>query len=154
MVLVFLLMMTAIVMVAGIAFTLATYALPFVVGLSAAQWAYGTGAGLLGAAVVGLLAAGTAYALLALALAATRSNIIRAVVALVFLVPAGIAGYHLIHGVAAHTTPSETWRQVFAWIGAVAVGGAAGFRLLGEAAGLADLMRPRASTPTHPGARP
>jgi len=154
MALVFLLMMTAIVMAAGLAFALATYALPFFVGLSAAQWAYGTGAGLLGAAMIGLVAAGAAYTVLALALAATRSNLVRAVLALAFVVPAGIAGYHLIHGVAALTTPSEAWRQVFAWIGAVAVGGAAGFRLLGEAAGLADLMRPRASTPTHPGAQP
>jgi len=154
MVLVFLLMTTAIVMVAGLAFTLATHALPFFVGLSVAQWAYGTGAGLLGAAVVGLVAGGGAYALLALTLAAARSNLARAAIALAFVVPAGIAGFHLIHGIAALTTPSEAWRQVFAWIGAFAVGGAAGFRLLGEAAGLADLMRPRASTPTHPGAQP
>ena len=38
-------------------FTLAVYALPFFAGVSLGMWAYGTGAGWLGAIIVGLVAA-------------------------------------------------------------------------------------------------
>lgn len=39
-------------------FTLAIFALPLFVGVSASTWAFNTGAGLLGAILVGILAAG------------------------------------------------------------------------------------------------
>ncbi|HHN0383750.1 TPA: hypothetical protein ACRL0P_006446 [Pseudomonas aeruginosa] len=48
------------------AYTLAVYALPFMLGLTAAQFAYQTGSGLIGAGLVGLVAAGAAFGVLAL----------------------------------------------------------------------------------------
>ena len=43
-------------------FNLAVFALPFFMGLNAGTWAYGTGAGWLGAILIGLLAAGLTLA--------------------------------------------------------------------------------------------
>lgn len=43
-----------------LAYNLAVYALPFFVGLAAAQFAYQTGSGLVGAGLVGLFSAGVA----------------------------------------------------------------------------------------------
>lgn len=43
-------------------------------------------------------------------------------VALAFVAPAAIAGFHATHGIVKHLIPSETWQMVFSVIGAVAVG--------------------------------
>ena len=48
-------------MLCTVAYTLAVYALPFMLGLTAAQFAYHTGSGLIGAGLVGLVAAGAAF---------------------------------------------------------------------------------------------
>jgi hypothetical protein len=52
----------------------------------------------------------------------TQSRILRAVVAAAFVVPAGIAGYHLVLGMSQIGVPSLVWRETFAWLGAVLVG--------------------------------
>lgn len=44
-----------------VAYTLATYALPFVLGLAAAHFAYDTGSGLIGAGLVGLVAGAASF---------------------------------------------------------------------------------------------
>ena len=46
-------------------FTLAVFALPFFAGVTAGTWAYGTGAGWLGAIVVGFVAAGLTFGIVA-----------------------------------------------------------------------------------------
>jgi hypothetical protein len=56
------------------AYTLAVYALPFMLGLTAAQFAYHTGSGLIGAGLVGLVAAGAAFGILALLFDSLRSR--------------------------------------------------------------------------------
>lgn len=58
----------------------------------------------------------------------------RLVIALVFVAPAAIAGYHATHGIVKHSMPSETWQIVFSVIGAVAVGVTAFVRVTGMAA--------------------
>ncbi|KAB2680944.1 hypothetical protein [Brucella pseudintermedia] len=82
------------------AYNLAIYALPFMVGLSAAQYAWGAGAGIFlsGLAAVGaaLLSIGLVIAVLGFA----RNPALRLIALAVFAVPAVIAGYALIHGVA------------------------------------------------------
>lgn len=53
-------MLVSVVLIAGLcvlAYTLAVYALPFMLGVTAAQFAYHTGAGFIGAGLVGLVAA-------------------------------------------------------------------------------------------------
>jgi hypothetical protein len=110
-------------------FTLAIYALPFFTGLTAGLAAFHGGAGALGALVVGA-AAGIATLIAGqLAFAATRSIIIRAAVALLFAVPAAIAGYHATLGLAEIGVPSHGWRVAFSIVGAIIVGGMAWARM-------------------------
>jgi len=117
------------------AYTLAVYALPFMLGLTAAQFAYHTGSGLIGAGLVGLVAAGAAFGILALLFGSLRSPILRLIVALIFAAPAAVAGYALVHGITKEAVPSEIWRQIFCIIGGGFVGVSALMRLGAPSAG-------------------
>ena len=112
-----------------LAYTLAIYALPFFVGLAAAQFAYQTGSGLIGAGLVGLVAGAAAFGILALLFDTLRPPIVRLLVALVFAAPAAVAGYALVHGITKESVPSEIWRQIFCIIGGGFVGVSALLRL-------------------------
>lgn len=82
------------------AYNLAIYALPFMVGLSAAQYTWGAGGGIL---LSGLAAIGAALVSIGLVIAVlgfARNPALRLIALAVFAVPAVIAGYALIHGVA------------------------------------------------------
>ena len=109
-----------------LAYNLAVYALPFFVGLAAAQFAYETGAGLIGAGLVGLFSAGAAFGVLAGLFETIRSPVIHLIVALIFAAPAAVAGYALVHGVTKEAVPSDIWRQIFC----IAGGGFVGFSAL------------------------
>ncbi|HEF5875773.1 TPA: hypothetical protein SAY52_006486 [Burkholderia cenocepacia] len=113
----------------AVAYTLAIYALPFMLGITAAQLAYLTGSGFIGAGFVGLVTAGVAFGLLTLLFDTLSSRILRLAVALVLAVPAAVAGYALIHGVTKESVPSEIWRQIFCVIGGGFVGVSALIRL-------------------------
>ena len=115
-------------------FTLAVFALPFFAGVSAGTWAFQTGAGWLGAILVGLAAAALTLGLGQFLLAFIRPLWIRLAIALAFVAPAALAGYHATHGIVKHTMPSDTWQVVFSVIGAVAVGIVAFARITGMAA--------------------
>ncbi|MBS7706716.1 hypothetical protein [Chelatococcus asaccharovorans] len=116
-------------MLCVLAYTLAVYALPFMLGLTAAQFAYQTGSGLIGAGLVGLIAAGAAFSILAFLFHARRPPILRLIAALAFAAPAAVAGYALVHGVTKVSVPSEIWRQIFCLIGGGFVGVSAVMRL-------------------------
>jgi hypothetical protein len=135
MVAVMLMGVAAIVLLCIAAYTLATYALPFMLGLAAARFAYHTGAGLIGAGFVGLVAGAVAFGLLVFLFETLRPPILRLAVALVFAIPAAIAGYALIHGITREAVPSEIWRQIFCIIGGLVVGVSALMRLAAPAAG-------------------
>lgn len=79
-------------------FTLAVFALPFFAGVTAGTWAY-TGAGWLGAIIVGALAAGLTFGIGQLLLVFVRPLWARIAIALAFVAPAAIAGYHATHGI-------------------------------------------------------
>ncbi|RCI80062.1 hypothetical protein DNK03_00215 [Brucella anthropi] len=121
-----------------LAYTLAVYALPFLLGLAAAQFAYQTGSGLIGAGLVGLFSAGVAFGVLAVLFETIRSPIIRLIVALIFAAPAAVAGYALVYGITKEAVPSDIWRQIFCLVGGGFVGIAAVMRL---AAGVGQLAR-------------
>ena len=110
-------------------FTLAIYAVPFFVGLTVGMWAFETGAGVIGAALVGLVAGVVALFAAQLIFASVRSLALRAVIALLFAAPAAVAGYQAVLGIAALLVPSEAWRHVFAAIGGLAVGASAAVQL-------------------------
>ena len=115
-----------------VAYTLATYALPLMLGFAAARFAYHTGSGLIGASFIGLIAAAAAFAVFSVLFATLRSSILRLIVALVFAAPAAIAGYALVHGVTYEAIPSAIWRQIFCIIGGALVGVSALMRLAGS----------------------
>jgi len=123
----------------ALAYTLATYALPFMLGLAAARLAYATGAGLIGAGFVGLAAGAVAFGVLAFLFSTLRSPILRFAVVTVFVAPAAIAGYALVHGIVRQAVPSEIWRQIFCVLGAVAVGVSAWLRLAAPVNGIAPV---------------
>ena len=66
-------------------FTLAAYALPFFVGLCVFMLALHSGAGVLGAPILGIAAGGITLAIGQIAFAMTRSVIIRAIIAALLL---------------------------------------------------------------------
>lgn len=115
-------------------FTLAVFALPVFAGVAAGGWAYHTGAGWLGAILIGLVASGLTLGLGQLLLGLVRPLWARLLIALAFVAPAAIAGYHATHGIVKHTMPSETWQLVFSVVGAIAVGVTAFARVTGMAA--------------------
>lgn len=110
-------------------FTLAVYALPFYAGLSAAMWAYGHDAGLIGAVVLGVIAAGLTFAIGQLLFATLRSLWLRALVAAIYAAPAAVAGYSAVYGVSGIGGADEVWRTVIASVGAVVVAVAAWTRV-------------------------
>jgi hypothetical protein len=84
-----------------ILFSLAVYALPFFAAVTAGVWAYGTGAGVIGAVAVGLVAGVATLVAGQVLFAVVRSTLIRAALALAFAAPAAVAGYHAVLGVVA-----------------------------------------------------
>jgi len=74
-------------------FNLAVFALPLFIGLNAGTWAYGTGAGWLGAILIGLVAAGLTLAVGQGLLMLVRPIWARILIALAFVAPAGVAGF-------------------------------------------------------------
>lgn len=112
-----------------LAYRIAVHVLPIMLGFQVAYTAYGTGAGLIGAGIVDLVAGAAAFGLLSIVFVSVKSPIARVIIGLIFALPAAGAGYALISGISASAIPSETWRQIFCIIGGVFVGAAAFTRL-------------------------
>ena len=110
-------------------FTLAVYALPFLAGLTAGGWALETGAGWPGAIAIGVVAGGLTLGLGQVLLGVVRPLWAQILVALAFVAPAAVAGFHASHGIVKHMMPSETWQLVFSVIGALAVGATTWLRI-------------------------
>lgn len=114
----------------ALAYTLAIYALPVALALWAARLAFATGAGWIGAGLIGLVAATASFWLLVMLFVTLRPPILRIAVALIFAVPAAIAGHAIVHGVTIEAVPSPIWREVFAIIGGTVTGFSALARLV------------------------
>ena len=110
-------------------FVLAIYALPAFASIAAATWAYQTGAGMPASVLVGLVGAALVFGLGQFLILFARPMWLKLAVALAFVAPAAIAGFHATHGIVQHLMPSEIWQTVLSVIGAVAVGIAAFVRV-------------------------
>ncbi|MGO8918198.1 MAG: hypothetical protein ACLQJR_20045 [Stellaceae bacterium] len=110
-------------------FTLAVYALPFFAGLTVGLAAFHSDAGVIGAIIIAVIAGGATLAIGQIAFATVRSPLVRAVIGLLYAVPAAIAGYHATLGLAHIGVPSEGWREAFAVVGAILIGGTAWARM-------------------------
>ena len=105
-------------------FALATHALPFFVGMTVGIYSFQAGVGPFGAIVVGFVAAGFTLVIGRHVFSVACSPIVRLVIGLLFAVPAVHAGYSVTLALAHLGIPSE-WRESFAVLGAIAVGGIA-----------------------------
>ncbi|MCK1742024.1 hypothetical protein IVA80_14350 [Bradyrhizobium sp. 139] len=138
-------------------FALAVYALPFFVALSIGMLAFHGGAGVVGALLIGLASGALTLAVAQVALAVCRSRTLRIVIAAAFAVPAAIAGYHVVFALSQIGVPSLAWREAFACLGSVCIGGTAWTCLIVlaearplESAGVAENMpRPVLTAATH-----
>ena len=124
----------AIGMLCWLLFNLAVFALPASAGVTAGVWAYQTGAGWIGGIVVGVVAAALTFGIAQFLLAFVRPLWLRLAIAIAFVAPAALAGYHATHGIVQHTMPSHTWQIIFSIIGAIAVGVTAFVRVSAMAA--------------------
>ena len=112
-----------------LAYRLAVYALPVMFGFEITRVAYETGAGMIGATVVGFIAGAAAFGLLSVLFVSLRSPAARIVVGMTFALPAAGAGYALVSGISANVIPSEFWRLMFCGLGGLLVGATAFARL-------------------------
>ncbi len=115
-------------------FTLAVFALPAVAGVYTCIWAYHTGAGMLGAAIVGLAAAGATFGIGQLLLIVVPWTWARLLIIAVYTIPAVVAGYNATHGITLMVLSSPVWQMIFSVVSAVAVGITALLRIIGMAA--------------------
>jgi hypothetical protein len=110
-------------------FTLAVYALPFFVGTTVGLAAYHSGAGVIGALGVGSAAGAVTLVAGQFAFAVVRLPVLRVAIAILFAAPAAIAGFHATLALAQIAMPSASWREAFAIVGAIFVGGTALVRM-------------------------
>jgi hypothetical protein len=89
--------------------SLAIYALPFWLGLGAGTIAYQSGAGIVGAIIVGLIAAALTWGIGQGLFASLRSERSRGLVAVLFAGPAAVAGYLAARGLLTHSIDSDPW---------------------------------------------
>lgn len=114
-------------------FSLAVHALPIATGISLALWMLGRGLGY-PAAILGGFVGGVAVLVAGqLLLAHTRSPVIRLGIVFLFIVPAGIAGYHAVHGIAGFAIEPGAMLSLLSWVGAIMIAGTAWMQLTSQA---------------------
>lgn len=112
------LVIVAVFLCCALLFRLSVYALPLFVAFAAASATYRADHGIVAALIAAALAAVAIIAVGQLALGFARSNPARAAIGLVFALPAALAGYHAVHGIAAATMPGSAWQFAASLIGA------------------------------------
>ncbi|KUM25206.1 hypothetical protein AU467_04290 [Mesorhizobium loti] len=120
-------------MLCMLTFTLATYALPALLGFEVAHLAFHSGAGFLGAVLIGIGVGMLVFGLAFLLLGIVRSPMLQIAVALVYTAPAVVAGYAFVYGITREYLPSDIWRQLFCIVGGLFVGFSALLRLMAAA---------------------
>ena len=97
--------------------------------MTAGLAAYHTGSGPIGAIIVGAIASSVILLAGQIAFTTLRSPLIRVALALLFAVPAAIAGYHAALGLARIAIPADGWRDAMAVVGAIIVSATACARM-------------------------
>src|SRR5260370_38786281 len=95
-------------------FALAVSALPMFLGVTAGLATYHSGSGPIAAIIVGAIASSITLIVGQIAFMTLRSPLIRAVIALLFVVPAAVAGYHAALGLAHIGISADGWRETVA----------------------------------------
>jgi len=110
-------------------FRLAIHALPLFVGLTAGIYSFQIGMGPFGAIVIGFIVACCTLVLGRYAVSVARGPVVRLLIGLLFAVPAARAGYDVTLALSHIGLPSEWWRESFALLGSIAIGGTAWSRV-------------------------
>ena len=110
-------------------FTLTVYALPFFAAMTLGLNAYHSGAGVIGALLVVLATGAVTLVAAQFVFAVVASPVLRAAIVILFAAPAAIAGFHAALALAQLGVPSTSWREAFAVVGAMFVGGTALVRM-------------------------
>ncbi len=110
-------------------FSAAIYALPFAVGVAVFLYTQQAGAGAFGAILLGGIAGAFVLVIGRTVFSLVRSPILRIAVALVFVIPAAVAGYSATVGLSSLAVPTTGFQHAFAIVGALAVGVTAWLRL-------------------------
>lgn len=108
-----------------VAYNLAIYALPFSVGLTAAQYTLSAGAGIVMSGFAAIAAALLSLALVITVLGFAKNPMLRLFALAVFAVPAAVAGYAVVHGVAKHAIDSTIALNLLCGSAGLFIGGAA-----------------------------
>ncbi|MBU2031533.1 MAG: hypothetical protein KKG69_01665 [Alphaproteobacteria bacterium] len=127
------------IMLCVLAYNFAIYALPFMVGLSAFQYVYATDAGFLMSVLAAIGAALLSVGLVIAVLGFAKNPVLRLAALAIFAVPAAVAGYALVHGVAKGAVDSTIALNLLCGAGGLFVGVAAMLNL--NALGTAVLSR-------------
>lgn len=125
----FFLFAIAAILIGALLVRLAVHALPVCCAYLAAQAVDASGAGLLAAIAAGALAAITTLALAQLVLALSHSSTSRIAVGLAFAIPAGVAGYFAMRGLAAALMPNSVWQSILPVVAALVIAAMAWIRL-------------------------
>ena len=117
--------LTALAALCWLLFHLATLALPLAVGISAAMLAHQSGAGMLGAGLVGFLVGVVTLSAGQFLFASMRSPALRAVIVALFAAPAAVVGYSVVHRIVSAGDATDAWSIAFGVVGALITGGVA-----------------------------
>ena len=117
----FALIIVAVFMCCALLFRLSIYALPLFVAFLVGSTTYRGGSGIVAALAAAAIAAIILLAVAQLAVAFAKSDMTRAVIGIAFAVPAAVAGYHAVHGIAAATMPPSAWQFIVSLLGAAIV---------------------------------
>ena len=100
-----------------IAYNLAIYALPVMSAITAAQYAWGAGAGVLMSGFAALGAALLSIVLVIAVLGFAKNPVLRLIALALFAVPAVIAGYALVYGVTKNAIDSTLALNLLGGVG-------------------------------------
>lgn len=113
------------IMLCIIAYNLAIYALPVMVAISTAQYAWAGGAGIFMSGFAGAGAALLSIALVIGILGFAKNPALRVIALAMFAIPAAIAGYALVHGVTKNAIDSTILLNLLGGAGGLFIGIAA-----------------------------
>jgi len=103
-------------------FKVTTYALPCLIGLAAAQWAFDTRVGWIGAFVVFGLTALPTFGLMRWLFTAVAHPAARILLAIAFVAPAVVVSYLILSQLSEGLIPSGLWRQGLCLMGSGLMG--------------------------------
>jgi hypothetical protein len=112
------LVIVAIYMCCALLIRFSVHALPLFVAFAAASATYRAGNGVAASFAAAALAAVATIVIAQIALGLARSDLARAAIGLIFALPAALAGYHAIHGIAVATMPASAWQIAVSLLGA------------------------------------